>query len=279
MTSTPVSRPHLLLVDDQVENLRLLVEMLRQEQFRLSVAFDGAQGYQRAQALKPDLILLDVQMPRLDGFGACRLLKSDPATRHIPILFLTSSGELDNRLEGLRIGGVDYIIKPFAPAEVLARVRIHLQLPYAALAPGSTSSTPANTAVPNDSAATLSSPVSSDPDQILVEAAQAILDERLQNPPGVTDLARSLGTHEKRLSQAFRKHLDTTVFGYLRQRRLEWAQTLLVSSHLPIAAIADELGFSSSANFATAFREQTGLTPKAFREQASGTTSEATEAV
>lgn len=270
MSTPQLSRPHLLLVDDQVENLRVLVEMLRQEQFRISVAFDGAQGYQRAQALKPDLILLDVQMPRLDGFGACRLLKSDPATQHIPILFLTSAGELDNRLEGLRIGGVDYILKPFAAAEVLARLRIHLRPAYPSAAPKNPESLQLEATVDLH---TSTKTGSTEPDQVLLIAAKNILDERLQNPPSVADLAQSLGTHEKRLSQTFRKYLNTTVFGYLRQRRLEWAQTLLVSSHLPISSIAEELGFSSSANFATAFREQTGLTPKAFRERANNDTS------
>ncbi|MCK9511483.1 MAG: response regulator [Pigmentiphaga sp.] len=265
MTPAPASRPHVLLIDDHVENLRLLVELLRQERFRLSVAFDGTQGCQRAQALRPDLILLDVRMPRLDGFGTCRLLKSDPATRHIPILFLTSASDLDDRLEGLRIGGVDYILKPFAAEEVLARIRVHLQtlgytFPNAFLPAAVVSDTKA-TPAPADIA-----PI--DPEQILVEAAQRLLDDHLQSPPSLAALAQALGTYDKRLSQAFRNKLGTTVFAFVRQRRLEWAQTLLRTSHLPIAAIADELGFSSSANFATAFREQTGQTPKAFREQA-----------
>ncbi|MGE4339031.1 MAG: response regulator [Pigmentiphaga sp.] len=267
MVPASVSSPHVLLIDDHVENLRLLVELLRQERFRLSVAFDGAQGYQRAQALKPDLILLDVRMPRLDGFGTCRLLKSDPATRHIPILFLTSASDLDDRLEGLRIGGVDYILKPFAPAEVLARVRVHLQtLGYPPQGEAAHPAGSAPEAIASGGPTAGAAPA--DPDQILVEAAQRLLDDHLRNPPTLTALAQALGTYDKRLSQAFRNKLGTTVFAFLRQRRLEWAQTLLSTSHLPISAIADEVGFSSSANFATAFREQTGQTPKAFREQA-----------
>src|SRR3546814_18103872 len=86
----------------------------------------GAQGYQRAQALQPDLILLDVHMPVLNGFNASRLLKNDPATAHIPIIFLTSANDLNDLLEGLTNGGVDYVIKPFEQEEVLARIRIHL---------------------------------------------------------------------------------------------------------------------------------------------------------
>src|SRR5690554_4745195 len=124
---TAKTPPHLLIIDDRVDELRLLIELVRSQNYRLSIAFDGAQGYHRAQALQPDLILLDVHMPVLNGFNASRLLKSDPATAHIPIIFLTSAKDLDDRLEGLTTGGVDYIIKPFERDEVLARINIHLQ--------------------------------------------------------------------------------------------------------------------------------------------------------
>src|SRR5512133_3519711 len=79
--------PRILLVDDSQDELRLLAEMLRVERFRLSVANDGRRGYQRAVALLPDLIMLDVAMPQMDGFTAMRLLKADPATRDIPVIF------------------------------------------------------------------------------------------------------------------------------------------------------------------------------------------------
>ena len=110
--------PHLLIADDRVIELRLLLEMIQQTGYRISVAFDGEQAYQRAQALQPDLILLDVQMPGLNGINACRLIRNNPATRHIPIIFLSAAHELHDRLvanvehfrEGMMAAGFD--IKP-----------------------------------------------------------------------------------------------------------------------------------------------------------------------
>lgn len=122
----PVSR--ILIVDDSVEDQRRLLELLRANQILPTMAFDGRQGYQRALAIKPDLILLDVRMPRMDGFAACRLLKADPITRDIPVIFLTAADTPNERIQGLTLGGVDYVSKPFAPDEVLARIRIHIDL-------------------------------------------------------------------------------------------------------------------------------------------------------
>src|SRR3990167_4355443 len=121
-------QPRILIVDDSVEDLHLLIAVLREKRFRLSIAFDGKQGYQRAISIQPDLILLDVNMPNTDGFAACRLLKANDQTRHIPIIFLTAATAPEQRVLGLTAGGVDYVIKPFFAEEVLARIQIHLNL-------------------------------------------------------------------------------------------------------------------------------------------------------
>lgn len=242
---------HVLIVDDQPDELRLLIEILRGTGCRISVAFDGSQAYQRAQAISPDLILMDVRMPRMDGFAACRLLAETPATRAIPIIFLTAAGGLDERLEGLHIGGVDYVTKPFEPAEVLARIRVHL------------ARADRFRQAPADSPAS----DASDGDAVIVRAAMRHLSERLSAPPTVDQLARLVGTNEKRLSHAFRETLGQTVFEYVRSERLRVAQRLLAGTALSIANIAEEIGFSSAANFATAFRERFGVTPSVYRDE------------
>lgn len=120
--------PHILVIDDTPEDVRSLLQLLRAQPWRLSVAHDARQGYQRALVLRPDLIVLDVRMPYMDGFTLCRLLREEPATQRVPVIFLTSAVSLDERIEGLSLGGVDYVSKPFAAEEVLARIRVHLQL-------------------------------------------------------------------------------------------------------------------------------------------------------
>lgn len=244
---------HLLVVDDRPEEVRLLVDMLRSARYRISVAMDGRQAYSRAAALVPDLILLDVHMPGADGFVACRLLQADPATAHIPIIFLTAAGALDDRLEGLHNGGVDYILKPYAPEEVLARLRIHLSR---SRRPGSPM---ASQEAPSAALRT--------PEQVLAQAAAVFLRNHLSAAHTLESIARAVGTHEKRLSRAFRMHHGASVFEFIRQERLLLAQRLLTQTSLRIVDIAQETGFSNPANFATAFRDQYGATPTVFREE------------
>lgn len=244
-----LSGAHILIVDDRPNELQLLIEILRVARCRISVAFDGLQAYHRAQAVAPDLILMDVRMPRMDGFAACRLLAATPSTQTIPIIFLTAASDLDDRIEGLEIGAMDYIVKPFEPAEVIARIRNHLKK---ALRRHSVEHLPA---LPDS------------PDASLVRAASEILLRDLRNPPALEELAKLVGTHEKRLSRVFRDNLGQTVFEYLRDTRLQTAQRFLVETSMGIGDIAEEIGFSTAGNFATAFRERFGITPSEWRRQ------------
>lgn len=250
--SIPPRDSHVLIIDDCPEMLRPLSSLIRSAGMRISLVTDPRQALQRAQMLRPDLILLDVQMPQVDGFAVCRLLKESPLTRQIPVIFLTSASALEQRLQGLTLGGVDYVIKPFAPEEVLARIRIHLQL--------------ARQYRPAEAVGEHAE--QRDPDQIVLHAAMQLLVERLDAPPSLADIARQVGTHGKKLSAIFRQQLGMTVFGFLREERLRRSQQLLTNSHLTIQDIAELIGFRSAANFATAFRERMGMTPSDFRRQA-----------
>ncbi len=108
MNKNPIPSPHILIVDDDPDQLRLLVAALRNTSYRVSVALDGDQGYARAAALAPDLILLDVSMPGQNGLTVARLLKANSATRAIPIIFLSARADDQERLTGLKTGAVDY---------------------------------------------------------------------------------------------------------------------------------------------------------------------------
>lgn len=294
-------RSHILAIDDNPEQLRILVEMLRQNDYRISVAFDGAQGYARAQASLPDLILLDIRMPKMDGFAVARLLKADPKTRHIPILILTSSVELDQRLLGLRTGAVDYIVKPYAAEEVTERVKIHLELAQR-VAAGDASNQPTAPTYKNPAQDELgmlafsdlakvdsdliegqlaahSSTNTGEPksaldainlerDRVLLRAAGRIIFEHLMEPPRSSEIAKQLGVSERRLLRAFELRLDMTLADYIRQQRMMRAEQLLLHSSLSMVAIADEIGASSAANFSTAFKEYAGKTPSEFRKLA-----------
>ena len=119
----------ILVVDDNPTNLEVLSEALLDAGFEVGVATSGEGALKQIQYNPPDLVLLDVMMPPgIDGFETCHRLKSNPATSKIPVIFMTALSEPTDKVKGLSIGAVDYITKPFQQEEVLARVRIHLQL-------------------------------------------------------------------------------------------------------------------------------------------------------
>ncbi len=120
--------PVVLIVDDVKINLLILRTMLQKEGFRVLEASDGSTARKVALANIPDLILMDIMMPGEDGFETCIKFKADPATSGIPVLFISAVSEIDKKLKGFEIGAVDYITKPFEPAEVLARTKLHLRL-------------------------------------------------------------------------------------------------------------------------------------------------------
>jgi DNA-binding response OmpR family regulator len=119
-------KPLILVVDDQVTIIRILTNML-QPQYEVCVATDGAKGIDVACTRQPDLILLDNMMPNMTGVETCQMLKKNPITQHIPVIFVTSMDDKHNEKIGLKVGAVDYINKPPAPEIVLARIGIHLR--------------------------------------------------------------------------------------------------------------------------------------------------------
>ncbi len=124
---TPAS-PTILVVDDIPANLSVLLDLLTGAGFAVLVADSGERALLQVSHRRPDLILLDAMMPGLDGFGTCRRLKSDPATSDLPVLFMTALTDTAARLAGFAAGAVDYISKPFEPEEVLARLRVQLEM-------------------------------------------------------------------------------------------------------------------------------------------------------
>jgi len=118
----------ILVVDDQPANLAVLGDLLEPAGYELLSVTSAADALRIAALARPDLILLDIVMPEVDGLEACRRLRADAATRSIPVIFITGRAEVEARVEGFRVGGVDYIVKPFEAAEVLARVQTQLGL-------------------------------------------------------------------------------------------------------------------------------------------------------
>jgi sigma-B regulation protein RsbU (phosphoserine phosphatase) len=128
MAEDPKEKETILLVDDNPINLQVLFETFKKSGYKLIAAKDGEKALAMAESAHPDLILLDIMMPGMDGYEVCRRLKADEGTAGIPIIFVTAMGETADETKGLALGAVDYITKPFSPPIVQARVRTHLAL-------------------------------------------------------------------------------------------------------------------------------------------------------
>ena len=121
----------ILVVDDIPSNIRLMTELLEDVGYATTFVTSGREALERVNQAKPDLILLDLMMPEMDGLEVCDRLKQNPSTFHIPIIFLTASNEKHHLLQAFAKGAVDYVTKPFNPPELLARVKTHLELKHA----------------------------------------------------------------------------------------------------------------------------------------------------
>ncbi len=118
----------ILIVDDVPKNIQVAANILQKEGYLMAFAQNGTTALNQARCTKFDLILLDIMMPDMDGYEVCRELRSDPATKDIPIIFLTAKTDTDSVIRGFDLGAMDYVAKPFNGAELLARVKTHLEL-------------------------------------------------------------------------------------------------------------------------------------------------------
>jgi PleD family two-component response regulator len=120
----------ILIIDDNHTNLSVLSKVLKSAGLKVRVAIDGESAIAQVEYDPPELILLDIQMPGIDGFETCQRLKAQDRTQDIPIIFMTALTDMEHKIKGLSLGAVDYITKPFQEEEVLARIRVHLKLRF-----------------------------------------------------------------------------------------------------------------------------------------------------
>jgi adenylate cyclase len=128
LPSLSTAESDILIVDDRPENIRFLATLLTEHRFNVRKAVNGEMALQAIRAMPPDLILLDINMPGLNGYDLCHLLKHDPATADIPVIFLSAVDDVDEKVRAFREGGVDYVTKPFQFEEILARIQTQLSL-------------------------------------------------------------------------------------------------------------------------------------------------------
>ncbi len=257
--------PRILIVDDEPHNIALLVESLLDFGFTLDTANNGSEALDIAQTQAPDLVLMDIQMPVMDGLSACRAFKNHPQLSDIPIVFITVCDALQSKLEGFAVGGVDYLTKPLHPEEVIARVTIHLG--YANIKHNLSQCLSAYEArygvLPE---LTENSSEKLDP-AVLVQKACDLLLENVQEPLSLEALTQQLNTNRERLNKCFQAVFGMSPFSWLREERLRQAADMLRYSNKPLKVIAHECGYSAPSNFNTAFKHRFDITPREFRRK------------
>ncbi len=118
----------ILIVDDEPKNIQLLGNLLKEKDYDVEFAMDGTKALEWIENKHFDLILLDIMMPGMDGYDVCKKIKSDHEKKHIPVIFLTAKTETEDIVRGFEVGGADYITKPFKAPELLARVKVHVEM-------------------------------------------------------------------------------------------------------------------------------------------------------
>ncbi len=245
------------MIDDNPDDLSPLILPLIELGIDLRIAEDAMLGCSMVITYRPDLILLDMNMPKIDGLSAILLIKGTPMIADIPIIFITANNDEESRIQGLRSGAVDYIIKPFHVQETLLRIKLHLKLAHQLKY--SDTNQPNAPITPRLEA--------SNYDQALVEGVTQYLRPLMSDPPTAKDIAERFGTYEKRLNQAFQQVFGCTLFIWIREERLRIAREMLLSGYITATRVSETLGYSSPAHFNRAFREHFGCTPRSLQRQ------------
>lgn len=255
-----VSSPSILLIDDDPKQIQFLAGILRRQDYRVFAALDGRDALAKAAARPPDLILVDLYMPEIDGQATIRLFKAHPTLQHVPLICLTVSSHIDDKLGAFEAGAVDYITKPFDPEEVIARVRVHLRLHQATgqrAVPAPAPQLPAEEGTGQQGW-----------EEKMVSQVQAILLREMADPPSLAALAQRVGTTQRHLSHEFRRQVGSAVYAWLREERHREACSRLLHTRQQLNQIGHHIGYQSAAAFTNAFRARFGMTPSEYRRAA-----------
>jgi DNA-binding response OmpR family regulator len=245
-------KSRVLIVEDSPEDLKLVSDILNLRNFEVFIAMNGSEALARLETVTPDIILLDVLMPGIDGYQLCEKLKENRRLAHVPIIFISSLNQPVDKVKGLLLGGADYIGKPFNDAEVLAR--IHVQLRNAQQLRGFLPEIPLPKGLTRR-------------ESTLLRQSIDLLCQDVANPPTVVRLSRMVGVNIKFLNAVFHKAFGMPVSSWLRDERLSRAYNLLNTSNDSIGQIALQVGYTSQTNFSRAFRHKFKTTPRAVRGQ------------
>lgn len=268
---TPATDNVLLIIDDNAD-IRAYVRTVFEPDYHIIEAEDGLDGLEKATASLPNLIICDLMMPKLDGFGFCKALKTQEVTSHIPVIMLTAKARVEDRIEGFELGADDYLTKPFNPTELRVRVnnliqqRDRLYHWFSHQAP--TSSEP-----PATSTTTGVPPALPPADQRFLDRLLAIVNQNLSDPAfNVEALAEAANLSRTQLNRKLRAIADTSPTNFIREIRLTKAAELLLEGEESVTQIAYAVGFDNPSYFTKVFQERYHTLPSLYSRTVTGRT-------
>lgn len=241
-------KPIILVVEDNAD-VRTYIKGLLTSAYRVLEARDGAYGIEQAQETVPDLVISDVMMPKKDGYEVCKTLKLDEKTSHIPVILLTAKAGNENKIEGLETGADDYILKPFEPKELLARVKNLIDTRQRLRERFTIPLKPGDVAVISL-------------DDAFLQKAIAIVEERMGDESfGIDELCAGLNMSRSQTHRKLTALTNQAPGEFIRYLRLHRAMDLLKKGAGPVAEIAYRVGFGDPSYFSRRFHQQFGMAP------------------
>ena len=257
---------NLLLIIDDNADIRAYVRSVFENDYQILEAEDGQEGLEQATATLPNLVICDLMMPRLDGFGFCRALKSQEATSHIPVVMLTAKATVEDRIEGFDLGADDYLTKPFNRAELQARVRNLVQQRkrlYQRFAVGMPAPIP--TAAPAVSEASPAEPALLRAEQQFIDHLTSLVMQHLDQADFTVEaLADGANLSRVQLHRKLKALTNASATDFIRHTRLAKAAELLQIGEEPVTQVAYMVGFDNLSYFAKVFQETYGVLPSQY---------------
>lgn len=247
----------LLLIDDNAD-IRAYVRSIFQGEYQILEAEDGLDGLGKATDQLPDLVICDLMMPRLDGFGFCRALKTQDATSHIPVVMLTARATLEDRIEGFELGADEYLTKPFNRLEIQVRVRNLLAqrtrlAQYFSRGASQPGTLPPTLIVREDT---------------FLKKVRSVVHQHLADSQfGVDELSEALHLSSRQLVRKLKALTDQTAVEFIRTLRLDRAAELLLKSDATVSEVAYAVGFESLPYFSKVFQEKFGVVPSQYAQR------------
>ena len=256
LTTFPANSPRILIVEDNTD-VRHYLQQLFEPTFEVIMAADGLEGWEKAQSVLPDLVLSDIMMPRSDGLELCRKIKQHARTLHIPVVLLTARAAIVHELEGLEMGGDDYVDKPFNPQLLYAKVitlvqnRLKLREYYQR----QILLEPTEVIIP-------------DADRIFLESAMKVVEQNLNEPDfNVQTLVREMGVSQSAFYRRIKGITGQSAVEFIRDVRLKRAAWLLTTTSLRVSEVALQVGIEDVKYFRQMFQKLYGQLPSSYGKE------------